>query len=374
MSVGSARSSGDAETRVAYVLCYRDPQYVRTVTLTRALESIPGVELQVVTNGRRGLSRYAEVLMRAVRLRLGWRPDVWIVGFRGHEVFGLLYPLMAGRRIVFDEFVNLHGWLVEERRVLRASSGVTRLLDAYVRWVMAQSAAVLTDTDAQADYSSRIYGIPRSKFVVVPVGTDERTFSPRPTTARSTGRFEVLSVGTMLPLHGTSILLDAIRLLREQDSLDSLHFTLIGGRGKPAALAEIAELVRDHRLEEAVTHLPWVDYAQLPAWISSADLCIGGPLGDTPQARRVVTGKTYQFLAMGRPVLVGRGDATTEFVDRENCLLVRQGSPEAVAAAIRWAAGHPDEMRTIAARGRELFERRFAAPQVAAALRRALVR
>lgn len=358
--------------RVAYVLCYRDPHYLRTLTLTRALESIDDIELVVVKNTRCGVARYAETLARAASVRLRHRPDTWIVGFRGHEIFPLLYPLMAGSEIVFDEFVNLHGWLVEERRVVSAGSPVTRVLDALVRWIVRRSTVVLSDTDAQADYSARIYRVPRDTFRVVPVGADERTFFPRPHSSRTDGRFEVLFFATMLPLHGTGVLLEAIRILRSRDAHEAIHCTLIGGRGKSVVLDEISKFIRENGLNESVTHLPWVDYAELPDYIAAADLCIGGPLGGTPQARRVVTGKTYQFLASGKATLVGEVDATTELHDKENCLLVPQGSSVAVAEAIAWAAAHPVEIREIGARGRAYFERSFSSTQIAAAVEAAL--
>src|SRR5262249_27005003 len=108
--------------------------------------------------------------------------------------------------------------------------------------------------------------------------------------------------------------------------------------------------------------------------IADAGLSIGGPLGNTPQARRVVTGKTYQCLAMAKAVVVGDTEAATEFEDRANCLLVRQGSPEALAEAIAWAAEHRDETRAIGLRGGESFERSFTVGRLAAHVEAALVR
>lgn len=371
--MGSNRGSSERR-RVAYVVCYRDPEYVRTLSLARALDALDATDLVLVKNRRRGALRYLETLTRSLVVRFRLRPDLWVVGFRGHEIFAALYPLMRGRDIVFDEFVNLHGWLVEERRLLRPDSLAIQVVDAYMRWVLKRSTAVLSDTDAQADYSSRVYRTPRSKFVVVPVGTDEETFFPRAQAARADGKLEVLFVGTMLPLHGTSVLLDAIRLLEAHGELAKLHFTLIGGRGKPTALAEIRRFIEENRLDDSVTHVPWVDYAELPGFISRADLCIGGPLGDTPQARRVVTGKTYQFLAMGRAVLVGDVDDATEFVDGENCLRVELGSAEAVAGAIGWAISHRDQLNEIGARGRGLYEHRFSVRHIADAVAPAVSR
>jgi glycosyltransferase involved in cell wall biosynthesis len=340
------------------------------LTLTRALASLDDVDLLVVRNTRRGVSRYPQTVLRVAWGRLRHRPHVWIVGFRGHEIFPLIYPLMAGANIVFDEFVNLHGWLVDERRFVSARAPLTRALDALVRWIMERAAVILSDTDAQADYSSAVYRVPRTKFRIVPVGADESMFFPRQHVPRVDGRLEVLFFGTMLPLHGTNVLLDAIRILHRDGLLKAVHFTLIGGRGRAREVERLAAFAQE--LHEGVTHLPWVDYAKLPGYVAAADLCVGGPLGNTPQARRVITGKTFQFLAMGRPTLIGEVDAANEFVDRDNCLLVRQGSAEAVAEAVAWAATHRDELEEIGRRGRVYFDRCFSIAHVGEAVRAAL--
>lgn len=112
--------------KVCYVLCYRDPNYVRSQVLTEALRKIPGVELILIKNRHRGLLRYLEVPLRLIYTRLRYRPDTFIVGFRGHEVFWLLYPAMAGRKIIFDEFINLHDWLVDEHHKFPEESNITK--------------------------------------------------------------------------------------------------------------------------------------------------------------------------------------------------------------------------------------------------------
>jgi glycosyltransferase involved in cell wall biosynthesis len=353
--------------RIVYALCYRDPDYLRTLTLTAAFRAIDGVDLVVVKNRKLGLMRYPEVVVKLWRERLRRRPDAFVVGFRGHEAFAFLYPSMAGRPIVFDEFVNLRGWLVEERHRLREGSRALRAIDAYMRWVLRRSTVVLADTDAQADYSARVYGTPREKFAVVPVGADEATFHPRPAPPRGDERFEVLFYGSMLPLHGLDVLLAAI-----PRTADDVRFSLIGGRTDAAET--IASFVRSHELEDRVRHEKWVPYVELPDRIAAADLVIGGPLGDTGQARRVVTGKTYQCLAAAKAVIVGEVDTPTELEDRVDCLVVPQGSPDALAEAIAWAAAHRAETAEIGLRGRRTFERSFSTARIAADLEAVLER
>jgi glycosyltransferase involved in cell wall biosynthesis len=342
--------------RVCYVLCYKDPNYIRSQTLLAALEKISGLELLIVKNSRRGLLRYLEVPLKLLAARLRHRPDVFIVGFRGHEVFWLLYPAMIGKRIIFDEFINLHDWLVSEHKKLREGSTLTRLIDGYMKWVFRRSNIVITDTDAHAQLTVATYGLSRKKIAVVPVGADEEIFYPRP--AAGADKFEVLFYGSMLPLHGIDMILDAAALLASKDKYKDLHFTLVGGRDNPQMLRMVKAFIESNKLKN-VRHLPWVSYGELPRLIAAADLGLAGPFGGTGQARRVITGKTFQFLAMGKPALIGKTAAAGEFEDKVNSLLVNQADSWALAEAIGWAYDNRGKLEAIGQAGRRLYEDKF---------------
>lgn len=360
--------------KVCYVLCYRDPNYIRSQVLIEALRKIPGVELILVKNRHHGLLRYLEVSLRLIYARLRYRPDTFIVGFRGHEVFWLLYPAMAGRKIIFDEFINLHDWLVNEHKKIEEKSIITRLIDSYMKWIYRKSQLVLIDTDAHAMLSSEIYNIPFQKFMVVPVGADEETFYPRSAVKPDRKVFEIFFFGSMLPLHGMDLILDAIKDLKSEKKLDGIHFTFAGGKGNKTFINKMKSFIEDNNLAEHVKHIEWVPYNDLPSFIAKSNLCIGGPFGNTGQARRVITGKTYQSLAMGKPTLVGNLEIKTGLEDKQNCLAVDQGSSSAIAESIYWASQHPLQLSKIGASGRKYYEAHFSSTFISHQLKESVLR
>lgn len=349
-----------AKIRVCYVVCYKDPNYVRTNSLVNALASMPDVELTVVKNHHRGPLRYIEVPLRLLAARLKLRPDTFVIGFRAQEIFWALYPAMAGKRKIFDEFINLHDYLVDEHHIFKPGSLTVKVVDAYMRWVVGRCRTVLTDTPVHADLSSRIYAIDRRKFLAVPVGTDEDVFKPLP--HKETKDFSVLFYGTMLPLHGLDVILEAAAKLKDKQNV---KFRLVGARGNSEMRRKINGFIADNGLGDKIELIDWIDYADLPASIAKADLCLGGPFGVTGQAGRVVTGKTYQFLAMARPAVIGRSPATGVFKDRKNCLLADRGSAQSLADAIAWAASHRRELAKISEGGRRLYEKEFSISRIA---------
>ncbi|MEX0881682.1 MAG: glycosyltransferase [Candidatus Saccharimonadales bacterium] len=346
--------------RVCYVVCYKDPEYIRTLTLVQALSRIEGIDLFVVKNRYRNILRYIEVPVKLIKARIKYQPEIFVVGFRAHEIFWAFYPSMVGKKIIFDEFINLHDWLTKEHEKISENSFWIKIIDRYMKWVMKKSDIVLEDTEAHAELSSIIYSTSPKKISVVPVGADEKTFFPM---SRKAGnkRLNVFFFGNMLPLHGLDIILQSISLMGGQQKLNDIHFTLIGGRGDPAMVKKIKDFIKLNKLSNYVTYSEWVAYHELPNYIAQSDICLGGPFGNTGQAQRVVTGKTYQFLAMAKPVIVGRIENMKDFKDKQNCLLVQQGNPPALADTIKWAFNNKSKLLSIGKQGYNLYYAEYSA-------------
>jgi len=98
-------------------------------------------------------------------------------------------------------------------------------------------------------------------------------------------------------------------------------------------------------------------------------VCLGGPFGGTVQSQFVITGKTYQFMAAARPVIVGANKETGVFTDKQNSLLVPEADAKSMQAVITWATDHPKELQRIGEAGRVLYEQQFSTERIASDLR-----
>jgi glycosyltransferase involved in cell wall biosynthesis len=358
------------QLKVCHVVCYRDPEYVRTRNFRAAMGRMENVVVYDATNTRRGWLRYFETITKTLTIRLRHNPDVYVLGFRGHEIFWFIRLIAVGKRMVFDEFMSPSDALLSEKK-----AGVAGRLLGYLtlpfEWMCLRfSGRCLTDTWLHEEFIATRFGIPREKIDVVYVGAGPSDDRPKQQTVNEnttgTTRLSVLFYGTFLPLHGMDVVLRACKLLEDRP----IEFRIIGGRGKPLArfLALLEELKPGN-----VTHDTWVDFEDLQSTvIPNADLCLGGPFGGTPQARRVITGKTFQFLAQSKPTVVGRVSEPVNFVDRENCLLVDQASPESLAEAFEWSLANRERLPNIGKNGNQLFRDQFSIDALATQLEPAL--
>lgn len=338
--------------KVAIVTCSPRNDYPRALSLRAAFAACSDVDLQVIRNSHRGWLRYFEVALKLGTARVFLRPDVYVVTFRGYEVFLFMVLTLIRKPVVFDELINFTEWMEENGR-LKHDSLPYKLFRRWYAWLARRSAVILADTDAHAKYSATLNMLRVDRYKTIPVCAEENTFQPVKGMSLKKEPFTVLYYGHMVPLHGLEYVLQAAVLLKGEENV---RFRLVGGKktGKVAKACAEAAKAGAH-----VTHESWLPFAALPEAIHSAGLVLGGPFGDTLQAGFVITGKTYQALACGAPVLIGKNQVGEGFTDKENCLMVPQADAKALAYAVMWAAGHSKELTNIGRAGRELYGTHF---------------
>ncbi len=342
--------------RVAIVTCYRDPDYIRARTLRQAIRDLPDYELVTVKNTKKNLLRYLEVPLRLLWVRLRLRPDVYILTFRGYEMLLPTRLITLGKPLIYDEFINLVEWVVFEHKKIPARSPLSWIVYHFYKVLLQLPERIITDTQSHADYSAKLMKISRKKFHPIIVGTDETTFKPKDDKV-SSDMFTVFYYGSMLPLHGVPTVIEAMAQLMD---VPKIKLTLIGGKD------DVARKVTQAQQRGAnIEYHSWVDFNDLPKYMTAADICLGGPFGDTLQAQFVVTGKTYQFLSMGRPTIIGSNKESSLFKDKKDSLIVPQGSATDLANTIRWAYKHRSELPSIGKAGEELYHRKLSSVVVA---------
>jgi glycosyltransferase involved in cell wall biosynthesis len=347
-------------TKICVVTCYKDPDYVRARTLRAALKANPEYDVIIVKNSHKGVSRYFEVIRKLLAVRFRQNPDVYVLTFRGYELLPIFNLVTIGKKRIFDEFINLVEWAVYEHKKIKAGSLGARVLYRIYRGWLKRSNIILTDTVAHAKYSAKLMKLPEQKFTAVPVSTDETVFKPQKNVPKKKN-FQVFYYGNMLPLHGLQYVIDAAVLLRNNADI---NFFLVGGDEKVVAQIEAAK-AKGAR----IIHKKWLPFDQLPIAAAESAVCLGGPFGGTLQSNMVTTGKTYQFLALGMPTIIGKTNEKIPMTDLQSCLMVPQANAKALADKIIWAQKHVKDLPKIGQEGRKVYEQYYSNRVIADTMR-----
>jgi glycosyltransferase involved in cell wall biosynthesis len=187
------------------------------------------------------------------------------------------------------------------------------------------------------------------KYVTIYNGVDTARFDSRQAPSRSELglREGVLVIGTVCrlvePTKGLRILLEAVAQLRKQASSPGCQLLIVGEGPAYGNLREQSE-----RLGIA----PWVVFAgvrrDIPALLPLLDVFV------LPSLYEGFGIAILEAMAAGRPVIATETGGIPEVViHRETGLLVPPGNPEALTDAIQWVLSHPEDAKTLGARGRE---------------------
>jgi glycosyltransferase involved in cell wall biosynthesis len=317
-----------------------------------------------ITDSRPGsltarLLRLTPRLIRALR-----RPhDLVLVGFYGYPLVWMMRRFTR-RPVLFDAFLLTHDTLVEDRRRYGPRSFVARLALTVDRLGGRAADRVLLDTQTQAARFSRVTGVAPARVSPLFVGCNEGLFHPAVLPDRPPdGNFNVLYYGTYQPLHGMETVVAAARLLAHQPAI---RWRIIG-RGQ--MYPRVRRLADEWGLTN-VEFQPPLPYADLPGAIAGADLCLGGPFGATDKARRVITGKTFQFLSMCKPVVVSDTPANHELlIPEESACFVPIADPDALAAAVQGLRSDAERRQRLSEGGHARYRDRASEAVIGARLR-----
>jgi glycosyltransferase involved in cell wall biosynthesis len=353
--------------RIAVVTCYHDPDYVRARTLRAALKQLPDVKPIIIKNTHKGIWRYPEVLWKLWQVKKRQKPDAYLLTFRGQEILPFVLFIAGKKPVIFDELIVPIAYANNEQHAPSLKKRVYYFLarrseSLYRRWLR-RCTYILADTATHAELSARTSEVNLSKYLVVPVGCDEKLIRPHSATAADAETFQVYFSSTVMqPLIGVPVVLEAARQLSNKPNIT---FHIVGGNR--AIRAAVADAVKDGA---NIRFDSWLHLEALVAAMDASSLALGGPFGDTAQGQHVVTTKTYQALGAGMPVVVGNSPASQEyFHDKDNALVVRQGDAAKLAKAIAWASNNPKELGKIGINGRKLYEKEFSTSAITEKLR-----
>ena len=319
---------------------YFDPEYSRNRVLRQGLKE-NGVEIVDCRSREKGIRKYYELYNKHKKIKKDGY-DVLLVGFPGH-LAAILARFLTRKKIIFDCFTSLYDSAVYDRKKagkISLIAGYYWLLD-YLSCRLADT--VLLDTNAHIDYFVKTFHLPRSKFIRVFVGTDEKLAARVRERKRSErDRLIIHFHGSYIPLQGVEYILEASKLLLGAP----VKFRMIGTRIKNRFGGG------DYPNVEFLDNVP---YAELFDYIADADICLG-IFGDTEKAKRVIPNKVFEAIAVGRPVITADTPAIRELLsDNENVILCRLADPKDLVEKVKMLVENYEFRDCVAKRGLNVF-------------------
>ncbi len=210
-------------------------------------------------------------------------------------------------------------------------------LNRHVPRTLDRAGLVLVDSEFTASELEEIYGYPKDRMRVIPLGVDE-SFHPRPReeSDRLRRRFNlpsgfILCVSTVEPRKNIATLIQAYGLLREGGG-ETPKLVLAGGEGWRGEGEAIMRLIKKLKLEGAVIRLGYVGNEMLPSLYSAAGLFV------FPSLYEGFGLPPLEAMACGVPVICSDAPSLPEAAG-DAALFVPPRDAERMAAAIEKLIG-----------------------------------
>lgn len=251
--------------------------------------------------------------------------DVVFVGFAPQLIIPFLKFKFRKKTVIMDFFISMYDTLVCDRKKVRKDSFFAGLLHQIDEKTLAYADRVVVDTRAHGDFFCKEFGAKPEKMDVLYLQANKSIYYPREQKKKSMlqDKFIVLYFGSILPLQGVDVVIQAAELLQDYSNI---YFYIIGPVN--------SGLKKMH--QDNVEYIDWLSQEKLAEYIAMADLCLAGHFsGEIEKARRTIPGKAYIYDAMEKKILLGENAANHELFEAGNGkYFVQMGNPRALADKI----------------------------------------
>lgn len=304
----------------------RESAYTRNAVILKGLKD-NGIEIIECTDESKSyFSRYLKIMLKFLKNN-NKNFDLIFVGFFGQPLVPIIKKF-SNKPIVFDAFLSAYDTMCFDRKKFSPNSVAGKFFYWLDRHSCELADKVLLDSDAHINYFVNTFGLDPAKFERLFVGADDSIFYPMPESECFTGKFNVFYYGSYLPLQGIEYIIKAAKKL---ETHEDIQFKVVGNGVEYDPILKLAQELDTKNVE----FVNWVPYEKLPLEIAKADVCLGGHFSDINKSKRVIAGKTFQFISMKKPVIVGDNPANRElFENRRNALLVEHANSDSLADAI----------------------------------------
>lgn len=279
-------------------------------------------------------------------------PGIFLAAWLGLPFMRRRYPLMY-----LDAFISLYDTVVFDRRLLRESGLLAKLLYRLEKRAFTSATVVIVDTPENAQYYSELFDIPQDSFFAMPLSIPPLLPGKTKADTQQSGRIRCVFVGTFVPLQGIRTIVEAAKLLADDSEID---FVFVGD-------GQDANYLQEFMANSPESHVTW-HRGHFPTQfvvdeIGSADICLG-IFGDGAKSQRVLPYKIYYYLALGMPIITASTLTSKRILaechDRENhapMLLVPPGDAQSLANALRQLRDNPVEFANTGNAGANYYHR-----------------
>jgi glycosyltransferase involved in cell wall biosynthesis len=287
--------------------------------------------------------------------------------------------LIVARKFNIPLVVDLHETHVEtiKRDIPLANVvlGMKRKLRRYVshalltirRWTKFEgycirySDRVVTVVDEAKNYYVKLHRVQPGKIVVVMNVEDLDVFRNIEISGRIResyrNNFIISYIGYFQHHRGIDTMIRALPRILER--IPDATLVLVGGKGERDYEEGLRRLCKELKVEKSVVFTGWVDFRYVPSYVAVSDVCLV-PHNLTGHTDTTIPHKLFQYMAMGKPVVVTDAKPLRRIVEEAECgIVVPSGDPRRMADAVIKLHDDKEYADRLGKNGKRIVERKY---------------
>lgn len=230
-----------------------------------------------------------------------------------------------GLPVILDLHENRPAIMKDYKHVNKMPGKYLINLGAWKKWqrvLIKKATKVILVTDEAKKLAVQETNLPAEKFHVVPNTITPSIFYKYELKQEIINRFKttfnVLYLGDTGLRRGTDTAIAAISKLKEK--IPNIKLIMVGKSSVDEILKRYANSLR---VGDCVDFLGWQDLKLFPSFIAASDICIS-PLKRNLHHDTTYANKIFQYMAMGKPLVVSDCPSQANLVSEENCGLIHK--------------------------------------------------
>lgn len=291
----------------ALFITTKNLDYLRNVEEIELLKK-NNYEVHIIgSNSKKYLTRLIYVYWNIFKLSVK-QFDVIFIGFSPQLILPIWKWKFRKKKIAIDFFISVYDTFVDDRKKFKPESIIAKFMKRIDKFTINSADYVISDTYEHGKFFIDEFGLDKNKLKVVYLEADKKIYNPDKVDALRPKKYEnkyiVLYFGSVLPLQGVDIVINAARLLKHNRNI---HFIIIGPVND-----------EDKFACNSIEYINWLNQEKLAQYISYSDLCLAGHFNnEIGKAKRSVPGKAFIYRAMGKPMILGENFANRELYNEK---------------------------------------------------------
>jgi len=280
---------------------------------------------------------------------------------------------MVAAKVIFDMKINVPKVLdLHENRpaimehYTHVNSGLGKYLIDLKKWkkiefqlIKKADKVVVVTQQAKNYYLQNIAGIKGEKIICAPNTIDANIFLNYKIDDQIIERFKdnftILYLGAVNIRRGLDTTIKAIAKLKSR--IPQIKFVIVGGRSRD--MATLKNLVQEYQVTNYVSFEGWQDLTLFASYIEASDICIS-PIKRNLHHDTTFANKLFQYMSIGKPVIVSDCPPQKKVVDNENCGLTFRGDDvEDLADKIMQLYNHTEIRKEMGQKGKKAVLKKY---------------